>query len=267
MLLDKKHTALVLADIQNEFITETGTYYPMIADRLKELNVLDHIEELLQCAQEKDFFVSHSPYYYFPTDRQWVAQGGAIADYLGKLPNGFVDRKDPVDLEGSHGSGVDYPERLKKYLMDGKTANTSPHKGLSCLSNDLIKQLRMRRVEKVNMAGLVGNLCLENHMRDLIEAGFTFAMVRDAIAAGRNEEGDAYQAAMVNYRFMANAVWTTENTVKRMKAVAAKEEKYTGEDNILKNGEVREQCVLRVLDKQICYSEFRSAIASSVTSL
>ena len=223
MQLDRKHTAVVLADIQNEFLIETGSYYPMIADKLKELNVFDHIEELLKCAQENDFFVIHSPHYYFPTDRQWVAQGGAIADYLGKLPNGFVGRKDPVDLEGFVGSGADYPERLKKYLMDGKTANTSPHKGLSCLSNDLIKQLRMRHVEKVIMAGPVGNLCLENHMRDLIEAGFEIAMVRDAIAAGRNEEGDAYAAAMVNYRFMANAVWTTEDTVRRMKAVAAKE--------------------------------------------
>lgn len=57
-------------------------------------------------------------------------------------------------------------------------------------------------------------------MRDLIEAGFEIAMVRDAIAAGRNEEGDAYEAAMVNYRFMANALWTTKDTINRMKAVA-----------------------------------------------
>ena len=43
------------------------------------------------------------------------------------------------------------------------------------------------------------------------------AMVRDAVAAG-NEEGDGYAAAMVNYRFMANAVWTTEETIGRTKA-------------------------------------------------
>jgi hypothetical protein len=55
---------------------------------------------------------------------------------------------------------------------------------------------------------------------DLNWCGFEIAMVRDAIAAGRNEEGDAYQAVMVNYRFMSNAVWTTEDTMKRMKAAA-----------------------------------------------
>jgi nicotinamidase-related amidase len=220
MQLDKKHTALVFTDLQNEFFLETGSYYHMIEDKLKELNVFEHTEELLKCAKENDFFVLHSPHYYYPSDRQWVAPLDAISDYLAHLPAGFVGRKDPVDLEGFVGSGADYPEQWKKYLMDGKTANTSPHKGLSCLANDLIKQLRMRRIEKVIMAGPVGNLCLENHMRDLVEAGFEVAMVRDAIAAGQNEEGDGYAAAMVNFRYIANAVWTTEETVKRMKAVA-----------------------------------------------
>ena len=32
--------------------------------------------------------------------------------------------------------------------------------------------------------------------------------------------GSDFPAAMVNYRFMANAVWTTEETVKRMKSAA-----------------------------------------------
>lgn len=191
MQLEKKRTAVVFADLQNEFLVKSGSYYPIIADKLKELNVFDNIEELLRCAKENDYHVIHSPHYYYPTDLQWVAPNNAISDYLVNLPTGFVGRKDPVDLEGFHGSGADYPERLKRYLMDGKTANTSPHKELSCLSNDLIKQLRMRRIEKVIMAGPVGNLCLENHMRDLLEAGFEIAMVRDAIAAGQNEEGDA----------------------------------------------------------------------------
>jgi biuret amidohydrolase len=85
----------------------------------------------------------------------------------------------------------------------------------------VIKQLRQRRVEKVIMAGPVGNICLESHMRDIIEAGMEVAMVRDAVAGSRNEEGDAYTAAMVNYRFFANAIWTTAEAVERMRAAAA----------------------------------------------
>jgi nicotinamidase-related amidase len=79
----------------------------------------------------------------------------------------------------------------------------------------------MRRVQKVIMAGPVANICLESHMRDIIEAGFEVAMVRDAVAGGVNEEGDGYEAAMVNWRFMANALWTTDEAVRRMRAAAA----------------------------------------------
>ncbi|MGF6767924.1 nicotinamidase-related amidase [Paraburkholderia sp. GAS199] len=220
MTLDRDHTALFLADMQNEFLSESGSYYPMIEESLKANKVADHLEDLLRCAKEIGLPVIHSPHYYYPTDMQWVAPGGAISDYLATQVS-FVGRKDPVDLEGFHGSGADYPERFKKYLQDGKTANTSPHKGASARTNDVIKQLRMRRIEKVIMAGPVANICLEGHMRDIIEEGFEVAMVRDAVAGGCNEEGDAYLAAMVNYRYMANAVWTTEEAIGRMKAIAS----------------------------------------------
>ncbi|MET9123423.1 isochorismatase family cysteine hydrolase [Streptomyces sp. NPDC004528] len=218
MQLDKQHTALVLADIQNDFLSENGSYYPLISDVLKTQGTLEHIEQLLKAAKEYDFFVVHSPHYYYPSDGQWVAPGNAVGDYLAGID--FVRRADPVSLDGFVGSGADYPEHLKKYLMDGRTANTSPHKMLSTESNDVVKQLRMRRVEKVIMAGPVGNLCLESHMRDLVEAGFEIAVVRDAVAAGSNEEGDGYTAAMVNYRFLTSAMWTTEEAVDRMKAAA-----------------------------------------------
>lgn len=66
------------------------------------------------------------------------------------------------------------------------------------------------------MAGPVANLCLEDHMRNLIQNGFEVVMVRDAVAAASNEEGAGYDAAMINWRFMANAVWTTKETVRRM---------------------------------------------------
>ena len=218
MQLDDAHTALVLVDMQNEFLSEDGGYYQMIADRLKSEGVHDHLEELLVAAKASGTPVVHSPHYFYPTDGQWIAPAGAMADYLAGI--GFVLRKDPLSLEGFAGSRADFPERFRKYLQDGQTANTSPHKYYSSEANDLILQLRMRRIEKVVMAGPVGNLCLEGHMRDLIDRGFEVAMVRDAIAGAVNEEGDGYEAAMINYRFMANAVWTTADAVKRITAVS-----------------------------------------------
>ena len=221
MQIDKTRTALMLADMQNEFLEEKkeGTYYALIEDALKKRNVIANLEQLLKTAQDLGYFIVHSPHWYYPTDGQWVVPAGAIGDYLRSI--GFCGRKDPVDLEGFHKSRADYYEPFKKYLMDGHTCNTSPHKHFGCEANDVIKQLRMRKVEKVIMAGPVANICLESHMRDIIEAGIEVAMVRDAVAAGVNDEGDGYAAAMVNWRFMANAVWTTDETVKKMKAAAS----------------------------------------------
>ena len=45
-------------------------------------------------------------------------------------------------------------------------------------------------------------------------------MVRDATAGARNEEGDGYRAALVNFRALAHALWTTRETVQHIEAAA-----------------------------------------------
>ena len=80
----------------------------------------------------------------------------------------------------------------------------------------MILQLRKRRIEKVILAGPAGNICVESHFRDLLEQGFEVAMVRDAIGGTSNEEGDGVQAALVNYRFLAHALWTTREAVEKI---------------------------------------------------
>jgi hypothetical protein len=46
-----------------------------------------------------------------------------------------------------------------------------------------------------------------------LECGFEVAMVRDAIGGTSNEEGDGVQAALVNFRFLAHALWTTDEAL------------------------------------------------------
>ena len=64
---------------------------------------------------------------------------------------------------------------------------------------------------------MLANLCVESHLRELLEQGFEVAVVKDATAGPRHPViGDGYQAAIINYGFLANAVWTTEDAVKAM---------------------------------------------------
>ena len=42
-------------------------------------------------------------------------------------------------------------------------------------------------------------------------------MVKDATAAAKVPEGDGYQAALINFRFIAKTVWTTEEALETIK--------------------------------------------------
>ncbi len=63
------------------------------------------------------------------------------------------------------------------------------------------------------------NLCVESHMREMLERGFEVAVVKDATAA-IVPEGDGYAAALVNFRFIANDVLDTKEAVSAMRQSA-----------------------------------------------
>jgi nicotinamidase-related amidase len=83
-------------------------------------------------------------------------------------------------------------------------------------ANDLVLQLRKNHVDQIILAGMSANLCTESHLRELLEQGFEIAVVKDATAAAKLPEGDGYLAAITNFRYIANAVWTTDEAVARM---------------------------------------------------
>lgn len=220
MVIEQPKTALVITDLQNDFLSPGGKAWGLIKDSLAKNRTLENIEALLRAARDGGYPVVLSPHYYYPSDRKWVAPGGALEDLMSEL--GVVARKGALTLDGFANSGADWPERFKPCLEACDTIVASPHKVYGTASNDLVLQLRKRRIEKVIVAGPAGNLCVEAHLRDFLENGFEVAMVRDATAGALNEEGDGYQAALVNFRFLAHALWTTEETVAHMRAASRK---------------------------------------------
>jgi nicotinamidase-related amidase len=222
MKLDLRVTALVFTDLHNDFLDPGGKAYGLIRESLARNNTTENIERLLQAARTVGMRVFVSPHYYYPHDHGWVQPVTPLEDLAHRIS--LVGRKDPLSLEGFEGSGADFPERYKPYLRDRNTIVVSPHKAYGTSTNDLVLQLRRYRIEKIVLAGPVGNLCVEAHLRDFIEQGFEVAMVRDATAGTSNEEGDGYQAALVNWRFMAHALWTSAEAVRLIRASAQSRE-------------------------------------------
>ncbi len=214
MTIDLERTALVVTDPQNDFLSPEGVTWGVVGESVTENNTVQNIERLFKAAKQAGIPVFISPHYYFPTDKGWKFEGA-----LEKLMHtiNMFDRQGALSLEGFEGSGADFLERYKRYIEDGQTVVASPHKVYGPENNDLALQLRKRGIDKVILAGMSANLCVEAHMRELLERGFEVAVVKDATAAAKVEEGDGYQAALVNFRFMANTVWTTEDAVKNIK--------------------------------------------------
>jgi nicotinamidase-related amidase len=214
MEINKKDTGVLVTDAQNDFLSEKGVTWELVGDSVKENKTVENIERLFKTAKDKGFEVFISPHYYYPTDRGWKF-GGTIENVMHDIK--MFDRPGALSLEDFPGSGADWLERYKPYIEDGKTVVCSPHKVYGPENNDVALQLRKRGISKVILGGMSANLCVEAHLRELLEQGFEVAVVKDATAGARHPElGDGYQAALINYGYIANAVLTTDEAVKAM---------------------------------------------------
>lgn len=215
MEIDAERTALVITDPQNDFLSPDGVTWGVVGESVTENGTVEHLEALLSTAKEVGMQVFVSPHYYYPTDHGWKF-GGALEVLMHNI--GMFDRTDALSVEGFEGSGADWLDVLKPYIADGETVVTSPHKVYGPETNDLVLQLRKRGIDKIILAGMSANLCTEAHMRELLEQGFEVAVVTDATAAAKFPGLNGYESAMINFRFMANTLWTTEQAVEKMTA-------------------------------------------------
>ncbi len=214
MTLDVGRAALVVTDPQIDFLSPEGVTWGVVGQSVERNNTVENIGLLFEAAKEAAMTVAISPHYYYPTDKGWRF-GGPLEKLMHNI--GMFDRTGPLSLEGFDNSGADFMPQYKKYILDGKTVVASPHKVYGPQNNDLVLQLRKNRIDQVVLAGMSANLCVEAHLRHLLEQGFEVAVVRDATAAAMLPEGDGYLAAIINFRYIANGLWTTEDTIKHIR--------------------------------------------------
>jgi biuret amidohydrolase len=208
--IDVNRTALVVTDPQNDFLSPDGVTWGVIGKNIIENNTVENIDQLFAAAKEIDMPVFISPHYYYPHDHGWKFEG-ALEKLMHSI--GMFNRKGPLSTTDFEGSGADWLEQYKKYINDGKTIVTSPHKVYGPETNDLVLQLRKQGIDQVIIAGMSANLCLESHMRELTEQGFEVMVATDATAAAQVPGYDGFQAALINFRMIASHVADTDSIV------------------------------------------------------
>lgn len=211
--LDRANTALVITDPQNDFLSPDGVTWGVVGESVTENRTVDNIGSLFKAAQDVELPVFVSPHYYYPHDHQWRFEG-ALERLMHDI--NMFDRPGPLSLEGFVGSGADWLERYKPFINDGRTVIASPHKVFGPETNDLVLQLRKRGIDKVILGGMSANLCVESHLRELLEQGFEVAVAQDATAAAKLPAYDGFAAASTNFRMLASEVLSTDEAVRRI---------------------------------------------------
>jgi nicotinamidase-related amidase len=210
LVVERGRTALVVTDPQRDFLSEDGVVWGVVGESVEENDTVAHLGELMDAAHRNGIPVFVSPHYYYPHDHKWEF-GGALEKMMHAV--GMFDREGQLTTTGLPGSGADWHEPLRHRIEHENVTVVSPHKVYGPESNDLVLQLRKRGVDKVILAGMSANLCVEAHLRELTEQGFEVAVVKDATAGAKLPGGDFYQAAMLNFRMIASAVLTTDEAV------------------------------------------------------
>ena len=214
MDIHRNDTAVVFIDPQNEVLSEKGLAWGAVGDSVRENKTVENMERIFKAAKDNGFAVFISPHYFFPTDSGWKFNGPLETE---EAETQMFARSGRLSLDGFSGSGADWLERFKPYIEDGTTVVVSPHRVFGPQTNDLVLQLRKRRISKVILGGMLANMCVESHLRDLLEQGFEVVVAKDATAAPRHPEwGDGYTAALINFRFLAHGVPSTDEVVKAM---------------------------------------------------
>lgn len=193
-------------------MSEKGLAWAAVGQSVRENKTIENMERIFKAAKKERFEVFISPHYFFPTDKGWKFNGPLETE---EATTAMFARSGRLSLDGFSRSGADWLERFKPYIDDGKTVVASPHRVFGPQTNDLVLQLRKRGISKVILGGMLANMCVESHLRHLLEEGFMVGVAKDATAAPRHPEwGYGYTAAVINFAFLAHAVLTTDEVVK-----------------------------------------------------
>jgi nicotinamidase-related amidase len=193
---DKSRTALLFVDPYNDFLSERGKLWPLVAAVAKEVRLLDNLRRIQAAVRKAGVRTIIVPHHRFaPNDfAGWVHATPYQLHALRELP--FA--------RGQWGG-----EWYEEFAPKAGDVIVQEHWGSSGFANtDLDFQLKQAGISHVILVGLLANTCIEATGRFASELGFHVTLVKDATAAG---SADRMHAAHVhNGPTFAHRILTTE---------------------------------------------------------
>lgn len=194
--------ALLLIDPYNDFLAEGGVLWPYVKDVARRLNLHANLRALLSAARDQRLLVVFVPHHRWdPGDFdgwKFLTPTHEKAQELRPFRRGTWGAEFHPDFAPRAGEIV-----VQEHWLHSGFANT-----------DLAYHLANHGVDRLILAGLRANTCLEATARYAVEQGYHVSIAKDATASVRWEEWVA--TIEVNASSFAHAILTTEEIVARL---------------------------------------------------
>lgn len=164
-----ENTALILIDVLNDFLADDGKLAGMIGPNVEKLHLKQNLARLLRGVRKAGLRTFYAPH-------------GADEHSFDGIPYVHPRFQFGIDNKvfwiGSY--GADFFEPLKP--EEGDIVVGRHHMFDSFNGTGLEEQLRAHGIQKVVIAGLTSQTCVEGTGRHALEAGFHVTFLTDAVA-------------------------------------------------------------------------------------
>jgi nicotinamidase-related amidase len=167
--MNAKQTAIVLLELQNDFLSEGGKLYPLLKPVLEKHQVIANLNRLINGAREQGMLIVHTPIQFSPDYRE-----------MGHAPYGIMATvKDAGALvKKTWGSEIApvIERRDSDIVIDGKSSIDA------FAGTNLDFVLRAHGITTIALAGQLTNICIESTMRSAYDKGYRVFGITDASA-------------------------------------------------------------------------------------
>ncbi|MCQ9375822.1 cysteine hydrolase [Methyloversatilis sp. XJ19-13] len=161
--------ALVLMELQNDFLALEGKAYPLLKTVLEENNVVSNLNALIRGARELGMPIIHTPIEFSEDYREMGADPYGILKIVKTL--GAFQR-------GTWGAQI--ADSIDRHPSDIMIENKS---GIDAFCGTRLDQvLRAKGITTIVLAGQLTHLCIESTMRSAYDKGYRVLSVTDATA-------------------------------------------------------------------------------------
>lgn len=197
-----QRTALLFVDPYNDFLSEGGKLWPMLAQVAGSVKLHDNLRAALAAAR-----AAQLPVFIVPHHR---AEPDEFAHWDHPTPYQLGGSRLQVFAKGSWG-GEWHPDFAPQ---PGDTVVKEHWGGSGFANTDLDFLLKQRGITHIILIGLIANTCIETTARFAAELGYHVTLVRDATAAFSAEAMHA--AHDINAPNFAHRLLTTAQLVEAL---------------------------------------------------